>query len=145
MTGDDGTKESQVENNPTIDPVSDINTVLERPNNASPVFGDLTDTHCAPSAGSKFLAATVIDIKPHFHYSAQPPSAMISFCLPGGNATPAAAVPIIHISPFDPGPPPLVITRSGFSGIFPYSSLASYTWALNTSVPNVIIWCDDKV
>ncbi|KAJ1392515.1 PLC-like phosphodiesterase, TIM beta/alpha-barrel domain superfamily [Sesbania bispinosa] len=40
------------------------------------------------------------------------------------------------------GSPPLVIARGGFSGIFPDSSLAAYNLALNTSVPNVILWCD---
>ncbi|XP_061360954.1 glycerophosphodiester phosphodiesterase GDPDL3-like [Gastrolobium bilobum] len=40
------------------------------------------------------------------------------------------------------GSPPLVIARGGFSGIFPASSLSSYTLALNTSGPNVTLWCD---
>ncbi|KAJ1441303.1 PLC-like phosphodiesterase, TIM beta/alpha-barrel domain superfamily [Sesbania bispinosa] len=40
------------------------------------------------------------------------------------------------------GSPPLVIARGGFSGIFPDSSLPSYSLALNTSGPNVTLWCD---
>ncbi|XP_027331274.1 glycerophosphodiester phosphodiesterase GDPDL3-like isoform X2 [Abrus precatorius] len=40
------------------------------------------------------------------------------------------------------GSPPLVIARGGFSGIFPDSSSDAYNLALNTSVPNVILWCD---
>lgn len=36
----------------------------------------------------------------------------------------------------------MVIARGGFSGIFPDSSLPAYTLALNTSGPNVILWCD---
>ncbi|KAK9269254.1 hypothetical protein L1049_001024 [Liquidambar formosana] len=37
---------------------------------------------------------------------------------------------------------PLVIARGGFSGLFPDSSLAAYSLALSTSVPNVVLWCD---
>ncbi|XP_061375665.1 glycerophosphodiester phosphodiesterase GDPDL3-like [Gastrolobium bilobum] len=40
------------------------------------------------------------------------------------------------------GSPPLVIARGGFSGTFPDSSFAAYSLAVNTSVPNVILWCD---
>ncbi|KAE9614758.1 hypothetical protein Lal_00036040 [Lupinus albus] len=40
------------------------------------------------------------------------------------------------------GSPPVVIARGGFSGIFPDSSLGAYNLALETSVPNVILWCD---
>ncbi|CAJ1963993.1 unnamed protein product [Sphenostylis stenocarpa] len=40
------------------------------------------------------------------------------------------------------GSPPLVIARGGFSGIFPDSSSVAYSLALNTSGPNVILWCD---
>ncbi|KAK7333421.1 hypothetical protein VNO80_30193 [Phaseolus coccineus] len=40
------------------------------------------------------------------------------------------------------GSPPLVIARGGFSGIFPDSSSLAYNLALNTSSPNVILWCD---
>nr|KYP74963.1 putative glycerophosphoryl diester phosphodiesterase 2 [Cajanus cajan] len=40
------------------------------------------------------------------------------------------------------GSPPLVIARGGFSGIFPDSSSLSYGLALDTSGPNVTLWCD---
>ncbi|KAI4307930.1 hypothetical protein L6164_031055 [Bauhinia variegata] len=40
------------------------------------------------------------------------------------------------------GSPPLVIARGGFSGIFPDSSSAAYTLAVNKSVSNVTLWCD---
>ncbi|KAF7815951.1 glycerophosphodiester phosphodiesterase GDPDL3-like [Senna tora] len=40
------------------------------------------------------------------------------------------------------GSPPLVIARGGFSGIFPDSSIDAYKLAVNTSVPNVVVWCD---
>ncbi|XP_010253010.1 PREDICTED: glycerophosphodiester phosphodiesterase GDPDL4-like [Nelumbo nucifera] len=40
------------------------------------------------------------------------------------------------------GNAPLVIARGGFPGIFPDSSFASYQLALNTSLSNVILWCD---
>ncbi|XP_027343894.1 glycerophosphodiester phosphodiesterase GDPDL3-like [Abrus precatorius] len=40
------------------------------------------------------------------------------------------------------GSPPLVIARGGFSGIFPDSSSPSYSLALDTSGPNVTLWCD---
>ena len=51
---------------------------------------------------------------------------------------------VIHKSHliFCAGSPPLVIARGGFSGIYPDSSLPSYSLALNTSDPNVILWCD---
>ncbi|XP_052177321.1 glycerophosphodiester phosphodiesterase GDPDL3-like isoform X1 [Diospyros lotus] len=37
---------------------------------------------------------------------------------------------------------PLVIARGGFSGIFPDSSGRAYEFARQTSLPNVIYWCD---
>ncbi|XP_050216847.1 glycerophosphodiester phosphodiesterase GDPDL3 [Mercurialis annua] len=40
------------------------------------------------------------------------------------------------------GNPSLVIARGGFSGIFPDSSSIAYQFALMTSVPDVILWCD---
>ncbi|KAK2987069.1 hypothetical protein RJ640_004795 [Escallonia rubra] len=40
------------------------------------------------------------------------------------------------------GTAPLVIARGGFSGIFPGSSSLAYQFALATSVPDVILWCD---
>ncbi|KAK7305195.1 hypothetical protein VNO77_43096 [Canavalia gladiata] len=40
------------------------------------------------------------------------------------------------------GSPPVVIARGGFSGIFPDSSAPSYSLALDTSGPNVTLWCD---
>ncbi|KAK3014529.1 hypothetical protein RJ639_010079 [Escallonia herrerae] len=40
------------------------------------------------------------------------------------------------------GTPPLVIARGGFSGLFPGSSYNAYQFALETSVPDVILWCD---
>ncbi|KAL5101235.1 hypothetical protein RYX36_005562 [Vicia faba] len=40
------------------------------------------------------------------------------------------------------GSPPLVIAHGGFSGIFPDSSFAAYFLAVQTSVPDVLIWCD---
>ncbi|KAL2322737.1 hypothetical protein Fmac_027116 [Flemingia macrophylla] len=40
------------------------------------------------------------------------------------------------------GSPPKVIARGGFSGIFPDSSSLSYNLALDTSGPNVTLWCD---
>jgi len=36
----------------------------------------------------------------------------------------------------------VVIARGGFSGIFPDSSSLAYNLALNTSNPDVILWCD---
>ncbi|GMN51729.1 hypothetical protein TIFTF001_020866 [Ficus carica] len=40
------------------------------------------------------------------------------------------------------GAPPLTIARGGFSGLFPDSSYAAYSFALMTSVPDVVLWCD---
>ncbi|KAL4554709.1 hypothetical protein LXL04_037311 [Taraxacum kok-saghyz] len=40
------------------------------------------------------------------------------------------------------GDPPLVVAHGGFSGLFPSSSFNAYTFALITSVPDVILWCD---
>ncbi|GAB4846057.1 hypothetical protein Ancab_025056 [Ancistrocladus abbreviatus] len=40
------------------------------------------------------------------------------------------------------GSAPLVVARGGFSGLLPDSSFGAYTFALNTSVSNVILWCD---
>ncbi|XP_076894824.1 glycerophosphodiester phosphodiesterase GDPDL3-like [Bidens hawaiensis] len=40
------------------------------------------------------------------------------------------------------GYPPLVVANGGFSGLFPGSSYNAYSFALSTSVPNVILWCD---
>lgn len=40
------------------------------------------------------------------------------------------------------GSPPLVIAHGGFSGIFPDSSYPAYLLAVQTSVPDVAIWCD---
>ncbi|CAL9239656.1 unnamed protein product [Arabidopsis halleri] len=35
-----------------------------------------------------------------------------------------------------------VIARGGFSGMFPDSSLDAYTFAMLTSVADVVLWCD---
>uniref|UniRef100_A0A1J3CZD1 glycerophosphodiester phosphodiesterase n=1 Tax=Noccaea caerulescens TaxID=107243 RepID=A0A1J3CZD1_NOCCA len=40
------------------------------------------------------------------------------------------------------GDPPRVIARGGFSGLFPDSSLDAYKFAMLTSVPDVVLWCD---
>ncbi|CAJ1963989.1 unnamed protein product [Sphenostylis stenocarpa] len=40
------------------------------------------------------------------------------------------------------GSPPLVVARGGFSGIFPDSSDSAYDLAAQTSLANVIEWCD---
>ncbi|ESQ54604.1 hypothetical protein EUTSA_v10024494mg [Eutrema salsugineum] len=37
---------------------------------------------------------------------------------------------------------PRVIARGGFSGLFPDSSLDAYKFAMITSVPDVVLWCD---
>ncbi|CAG7862570.1 unnamed protein product [Brassica rapa] len=40
------------------------------------------------------------------------------------------------------GGAPLVIARGGFSGLFPDSSSAAYGFAVQTSVPSAVMWCD---
>ncbi|KAK4803906.1 hypothetical protein SAY86_003723 [Trapa natans] len=40
------------------------------------------------------------------------------------------------------GKEPVVIARAGFSGMYPDSSILAYKEALNTSVPDVVVWCD---
>ncbi|KAK7305196.1 hypothetical protein VNO77_43097 [Canavalia gladiata] len=40
------------------------------------------------------------------------------------------------------GRPPLVIARGGFSGIFPDSSVSAYTFAAETSLKDLLVWCD---
>ncbi|ESQ28745.1 hypothetical protein EUTSA_v10018170mg [Eutrema salsugineum] len=40
------------------------------------------------------------------------------------------------------GDAPLVIARGGFSGLFPDSSLAAYSFAMQTSVAGSALWCD---
>lgn len=40
------------------------------------------------------------------------------------------------------GDAPLVIARGGFSGLLPDSSYDAYIMAMETSLPNLIIWCD---
>ncbi|KAH9624162.1 hypothetical protein KSS87_004301 [Heliosperma pusillum] len=40
------------------------------------------------------------------------------------------------------GSPPLVIARGGLSGIFPDSSTFAYNFAMMSSVPDVVLWCD---
>ncbi|KAG5407157.1 hypothetical protein IGI04_013276 [Brassica rapa subsp. trilocularis] len=40
------------------------------------------------------------------------------------------------------GDAPRVISRGGFSGLFPDSSLDAYNFALQTSVADAILWCD---
>uniref|UniRef100_A0A0D3E964 glycerophosphodiester phosphodiesterase n=1 Tax=Brassica oleracea var. oleracea TaxID=109376 RepID=A0A0D3E964_BRAOL len=40
------------------------------------------------------------------------------------------------------GGAPLVIARGGFSGLFPDSSSAAYGFAVQTSVPGAVLWCD---
>ncbi|KAG6735435.1 hypothetical protein POTOM_061956 [Populus tomentosa] len=37
---------------------------------------------------------------------------------------------------------PLVIARGGFSGLFPDSSSAAFQFAMFTSLPDVVLWCD---
>ena len=41
-----------------------------------------------------------------------------------------------------PGDAPRVISRGGFSGLFPDSSLDAYIFALQTSVADAVLWCD---
>ena len=36
----------------------------------------------------------------------------------------------------------MVIARGGFSGLFPDSTDLAYKFALATSVPDVLLWCD---
>ncbi|CAK7324559.1 unnamed protein product [Dovyalis caffra] len=40
------------------------------------------------------------------------------------------------------GNPPLVVARGGFSGLFPDSSSDAFQFAMITSVPDVVLWCD---
>ncbi|RZC89868.1 hypothetical protein C5167_035863 [Papaver somniferum] len=40
------------------------------------------------------------------------------------------------------GNEPLVIARGGFSGLLPDSSEDAYNFAMLTSLPNVVLWCD---
>ncbi|EXB81079.1 putative glycerophosphoryl diester phosphodiesterase 2 [Morus notabilis] len=40
------------------------------------------------------------------------------------------------------GGAPLAIARGGFSGLFPDSSYAAYSFAIMTSLPEVVLWCD---
>ncbi|KAF5781193.1 putative glycerophosphodiester phosphodiesterase [Helianthus annuus] len=40
------------------------------------------------------------------------------------------------------GKRPLVIANGGFSGLFPGSSLNAYLFALFTSLPDAVLWCD---
>ncbi|XP_010448228.1 PREDICTED: glycerophosphodiester phosphodiesterase GDPDL3-like [Camelina sativa] len=40
------------------------------------------------------------------------------------------------------GEAPLVIARGGFSGLFPDSSYDAYNFAMLTSVPDAVLWCD---
>ncbi|KAJ9562811.1 hypothetical protein OSB04_007971 [Centaurea solstitialis] len=40
------------------------------------------------------------------------------------------------------GDPPFVVARGGFSGLLPDSSFNAYTFAMLTSVSDVIMWCD---
>ncbi|WZZ76174.1 hypothetical protein YC2023_087544 [Brassica napus] len=40
------------------------------------------------------------------------------------------------------GDAPRVISRGGFSGLFPDSSLDAYIFALQTSVADAVLWCD---
>ncbi|KAK1306015.1 putative glycerophosphoryl diester phosphodiesterase 1 [Acorus calamus] len=40
------------------------------------------------------------------------------------------------------GNAPIVIAKGGFSGQFPDSSFMSYQLALNTSLPDTVLWCD---
>lgn len=40
------------------------------------------------------------------------------------------------------GLPPVVIARGGFSGLFPDSSQFSYQFALSSSLPDVVLYCD---
>ncbi|KAG6735437.1 hypothetical protein POTOM_061958 [Populus tomentosa] len=40
------------------------------------------------------------------------------------------------------GNPPLVIARGGFSGLFPDSSSVAFQFAMLTSLPDVVLWCD---
>ncbi|KAK9072251.1 hypothetical protein SSX86_008684 [Deinandra increscens subsp. villosa] len=40
------------------------------------------------------------------------------------------------------GDHPLVVARGGFSGLFPDSSFYAYKLALDTGVPDMILWCD---
>ncbi|KAI3810247.1 hypothetical protein L1987_19858 [Smallanthus sonchifolius] len=48
-------------------------------------------------------------------------------------------VPVLRKVPF--GGPPLVVANGGFSGLFPGSSFNAYSFALLTSVPDLILWC----
>lgn len=40
------------------------------------------------------------------------------------------------------GGPPEVIAKGGYSGIFPESSQAAYTFAMQMSLPNTIMYCN---
>lgn len=40
------------------------------------------------------------------------------------------------------GSPPLAIARGGFSGLFPDSSQFGYQFALSSSLPDVVLFCD---
>ncbi|KAL3508422.1 hypothetical protein ACH5RR_027823 [Cinchona calisaya] len=40
------------------------------------------------------------------------------------------------------GEAPIVVARGGFSGLFPDSSINAYRLAVQTSLPDVVLWCD---
>lgn len=40
------------------------------------------------------------------------------------------------------GRPPQVVARGGFSGLFPDASQFAYQFALSTSLPDVVLFCD---
>lgn len=40
------------------------------------------------------------------------------------------------------GEAPLIIARGGFSGLLPDSSVDSYSFVSQTSVPDAVLWCD---
>ena len=40
------------------------------------------------------------------------------------------------------GDAPRIVAKGGFSGVFPDSSSAAYSFALSTSAPDTTLWCD---
>ncbi|KAK1274014.1 putative glycerophosphoryl diester phosphodiesterase 2 [Acorus gramineus] len=49
---------------------------------------------------------------------------------------------LINKNLFVEGNAPIVIAEGGFSGLFPDSSFNSYQLALNTSLPDTVLWCN---
>ncbi|KAL6888393.1 hypothetical protein ACP4OV_009419 [Aristida adscensionis] len=64
---------------------------------------------------------------------------LILLLLHGASAAPKAPLPKWKTLS---GRPPQVIARGGFSGLFPDSSQMAYQFALSTSLPDVVVFCD---